>query len=727
MKTFTLLTLLLCIQVFPALQDQKVLFDFDGGFDVSEVITNDAQVLLTEWNGDTALSVTFGTDTMPSIAFDNIKGWDLSEYVYVAIDVRNPGPNPIQVFTCLNGKRRGNGVVILEPGETDTLTVILNREWDNLPQYIRDYFWPTFRGLPGGFSTGFSPNPDTITQITVHLLMPEQSHTIDIDNIRAQHKYMLPTEDELLDFSPFIDAFGQYNKKDWPGKTHSDGDLVTQHNQELNDIQQHPGTDQWNKWGGWKTGPKLDSTGHFHTQKYGGLWWFVDPEGRLFWSNGIDCIGSGGGTLLKSPDKDRTGYFETLPDKIVNAGGGDKGYFFYTNLKKKYEYVGDAWGDTAIEIAHKRLRSWGINTIGAWSDYLVYFTHESKTPYVVNINSTIPHHVTPEVVNSELWRVLEDSLRARFGREEKTTGRDPWCIGYFIDNEMSWATRFDSATLASVVNTYFETCSKVVKDSTPNKLYLGNRKHVYTPDYMSKQELYAAAKYCDVISINRYAFSMRDIPVLEDVDPVLDKPMVVGEFHFGALDRGLAQGGLRHVKDQDQRARAYKYYVYDALKHPNLVGVHWFQYIDQPYTCRGFSDDGENYQIGFVDVCDRPYPELIQAAREVNYGLYEYRLNSTGVIEKGKSLSVKKSLSLSLSIGCKQHYVRFNINAPKKGTFTLEVYNILGRKIWDVKRQKVKKGNHIFRWNYNAASGMYIAFLRFENSMINNKFYIVKR
>jgi hypothetical protein len=35
--------------------------------------------------------------------------------------------------------------------------------------------------------------------------------------------------------------------------------------------------------------------------------------------------------------------------------------------------------------------------------------------------------------------------------------------------------------------------------------------------------------------------------------------------------------------------------------------------MDQPATGR---NDGENYNIGFVDVTDRPYTELITAAKE---------------------------------------------------------------------------------------------------------------
>ena len=102
-----------------------------------------------------------------------------------------------------------------------------------------------------------------------------------------------------------------------------------------------------------------------------------------------------------------------------------------------------------------------------------------------------------------------------------------------------------------------------------------------------------------------------------------ERPVIIGEFHFGALDRGMFHTGLRQAADQKDRAEKYKYYVRGALKNPYVIGTHWFQYKDQATTGRG---DGENYQIGFLDICDRPYPEIVEAAREVGYDLYEYRL-----------------------------------------------------------------------------------------------------
>ena len=82
--------------------------------------------------------------------------------------------------------------------------------------------------------------------------------------------------------------------------------------------------------------------------------------------------------------------------------------------------------------------------------------------------------------------------------------------------------------------------------------------------------------------------------------------------------------GLQETENQEDRARAYKNYVTGALRNPYIVGTHWFQYGDQATTGRG---DGENYQIGFLDIADTPYEETIQACRDVGYNMYKLRLN----------------------------------------------------------------------------------------------------
>ena len=121
----------------------------------------------------------------------------------------------------------------------------------------------------------------------------------------------------------------------------------------------------------------------------------------------------------------------------------------------------------------------------------------------------------------------------------------------------------------------------------------------------------ASKNYFDVFSINHYGY---EAPV-DEIQSIYDQtglPVIIGEFHFGTPGRGLAPG-TGSDKNMEERAVAYRYYVENAAAHPALDRTHWFQWIDQPSTGRF---DGENYNIGFVDVTDRPYPEMINARKE---------------------------------------------------------------------------------------------------------------
>lgn len=151
------------------------------------------------------------------------------------------------------------------------------------------------------------------------------------------------------------------------------------------------------------------------------------------------------------------------------------------------------------------------------------------------------------------------------------------------------------------------------KSVAPDRLYFGCRFAGST-----EAAVRMAAKYCDAISYNIYRHALDTFKLPDGVD----MPVLIGEFHFGALDRGLFHESLIGVPDQAARGKAYTAYVTSALRHPSFIGVHWHQFGDQPTTGRF---DGENFQNGFVDVCDTPYPETIAGIREVGYRLYEIR------------------------------------------------------------------------------------------------------
>ena len=136
-------------------------------------------------------------------------------------------------------------------------------------------------------------------------------------------------------------------------------------------------------------------------------------------------------------------------------------------------------------------------------------------------------------------------------------------------------------------------------------------------------------------------------PPTDIADEVLErcnKPVIIGEFHFGALDRGLLGTGLRGVATQQQRGAAYRNYVEAAAAHPAIVGTHYFQLNDQHALGRF---DGECWNIGFVDVCLKPYEELGDAARVTHERIHAVMDGST----RPHSEAVKEAPKVGLYFG----------------------------------------------------------------------------
>jgi len=415
----------------------------------------------------------------------------------------------------------------------------------------------------------------------------------------------------LKTFFPFVDRYGQFRHGDWPGKTHGDADLARDKAEEDRWLKSYEGTcpiPGADRFGGWAAGPQLKATGFFRTEKVKGRWWLVDPDGRLFFSHGVDCVWLAGDWTRTGGG--RTNWFEKLPE-CAEANPSRNGVCFYAeNLVRKY---GERGSSVAAARAHVRLRAWGLNTIGNWSDESVCGLR--RTPYVRCVDTPRAEVVDPLDRKIRLPDAFSPAFEERLSADLRQLARemkdDPWCLGVFIDNEIAWGGFTNELPRAE---RYYAACARAMRRELPHHLYLGSRFANGGAEYHA-----VAARHCDVVSFNEYARTMgRDLP-----EGVADKPILIGEFHFGALDRGLFHTGLVPTANQAERARCYGEYLASCLDHPRVVGAHWFQWIDQPLTGRGF--DAENFQIGFLSVTDRPYPEMVEAARKVARTMYSRR------------------------------------------------------------------------------------------------------
>ena len=93
------------------------------------------------------------------------------------------------------------------------------------------------------------------------------------------------------------------------------------------------------------------------------------------------------------------------------------------------------------------------------------------------------------------------------------------------------ATADLKAFTLEIADAYFKNIREEFKAAAPNKLYMGCRFAGRGPEFAVR----VAAKHCDLLSYNIYARHLNDFKLPEGID----KPVIIGEFHFGALDRGL--------------------------------------------------------------------------------------------------------------------------------------------------------------------------------------------
>jgi hypothetical protein len=625
---------------------------------------------------------------------DQGKTWDLSPFARVTLNVRNVGASPITVRASITNPDAKDlagtcqTAATLMPGQSQTLDLRIMPTPED-PGY--DVFKPFFKYYSQVSVRDNTVDATKIDGLKIWLDSPKEGDSVEVSKLQLEGtgtKGPVP-------FFPFVDKYGQYMHADWPGKIHSDEDFAVQLAEEEKERTNWPGPKDWNKYGGWATGPQLQATGFFRVTKHEGKWWLVDPEGKLFWSHGATGAGFGPDS---TPITGREHWFAELPardsplGKFYKTGnrilymyyaGKDWEGFQFSLANAELKYGGNA--ETQLtQVTSQRLRSWGLNTMGAWSSAPMMAS--GLTPYttVVHYGSPMVNPHMPDVFDPD-WEV---KVRERLQRERDTTAKDPMNIGYFIDNERKWGRfpRFAGVALQvleaaptvrakilfidelkakygtidklneswasthaswdALLNNreklsfdepkrpnmqadcgdfgmkfgekYFSTCRKLVKEVAPNHMYMGARLH----SHVDKSLIELQTKHCDVISYNMY-----------DVTPEgrmkqyadIDHPFLITEW---GIDNDPRQSPFRADKVEvaigrkGARTEFLSRFIDSGIAHPKIVGIHFFQYRDQPISGR---PDGEALLRGFLNATDTPNFELIQVNRKLTYDLYKKR------------------------------------------------------------------------------------------------------
>lgn len=389
------------------------------------------------------------------------------------------------------------------------------------------------------------------------------------------------------------------------------------------------------------------ATSPFSVAKVGDRWLFEGND-QTFWSLATCCTGPGSTREEYNPRNPAYASFKLFPNN-------------------------EAWVLDTLA----KLKTNGFNSIGGWSDTKLFrqFGGERRLPYFEVLHLGAYHRAPWEdMFSAEHVRIIEKAAKDQIEKIKD----DPYLVGYFSDNELGWwrealflaylkmkpsapgrkrfvefvsgyykgswpefkkdwtskhgsfakidhtirlrrgqaGMRVVKAWQSFLTSHYYRQMQTAIRKYDPDRLILGDRYcQFYYPNVAE-----TAAPYVDAISTNYGAdwnSGENTEYFLFSLHQITKKPVLITEFYLAAMENRSgnknSSGGFPVVKTQRDRERSVKTYLADLGRRPYVVGAHWFQFWDEPTHGRG---DGENYNMGLVDIHGKDYEGLMRVFRE---------------------------------------------------------------------------------------------------------------
>ena len=430
----------------------------------------------------------------------------------------------------------------------------------------------------------------------------------------------------------------------------------------------------------------LTATGFFHLEKVAALnnrLVLVDPEGNLYFHIGLSGLMPGNEFTCVTGREDI--YEELPPDKgnmkpaTWHISGKRAVSFYLANYIRKFgSYHPVKWQKQMVD----RAKTWGFNSYGT---FMTVHGNNDKlgfgyTACIERYANRQPFHlICPSFIDPYdpyNYPLLEKDFKAQTKRFMKS----PMLIGYFTENERSYnivvpailatdkaipakrvfaemmkeryqgnISKFNAAWNVSC-DSFDDLAVKAIRPGTSSeaendlaafemkffddyyKLICGTLRKI-DPDHLLLGERFliaqtyndaavkAIGKYSDIFSVNYYTDEY-DPAEIERFAKISGKPLLLSEWSFGSPSQGLF--GCRNKANDDERGKAYSRYVENAAASPYVVGIQWMNLLDESNTGRGFTTtNGERFNMGFLNVCDRPFKKLINHASKSNSKVYD--------------------------------------------------------------------------------------------------------
>ncbi len=491
-------------------------------------------------------------------------------------------------------------------------------------------------------------------------------------------------------FFPFIDEFGQFKHREWKNKIHSLDDMKRLAQEERKYLDETPDIANRDSFGGLiDENFKFEEAENFRVKKVNGKWFFITPEGNLFWSFGVNAVGLYQGSPFNGV---RLTYFDKIPNdqfkmSVVNwkyPKGPKAEVYIFERKNLELKYGENSFHTTYPKLVSERIRKWGFNSMG-WPNPPT--AAKTTTPYACVIGSATGK--LPRIYHDPVNKSLSlcdffnpdfEKLTLKNLQNNKYAIAAPYSMGVYVDNELQWS-RVEGNIAKAILKAAPSLHAKIAfKD-----FLVGKYKNI---DSLNRAW---SSKFADW---NAFLQNKDFVPkTAESKTDILDFECKFYEKYFSVCKRTLAQAapnklylGCRFadhnnllVKVASNYCDVVSFNLYrdtiakfslpeGARDVPVMVGEFHFCNFDRgnfgngirhrvtmeervkafrkymngaiknptiigahwfrwcDQVASGRPGDGENFSCGLVDVCDTPIYEMVEASRKIQTSLYKKRL-----------------------------------------------------------------------------------------------------
>lgn len=387
------------------------------------------------------------------------------------------------------------------------------------------------------------------------------------------------------------------------------------------------------RWGGRTDRPSRRATGFFRTELVEGRWWFVTPDGHLYWNVGVNAVrparGAAPATVKAFPatatrELRALGFnglgngssttLQTVPDALPWSIRLNFISSFAQQHKQTYPTSGHTgYTEQCFPVFHPDFPAWARR-------HAETLATTAADPSALGIFTDNELQCPPDLLDRHL-RLSADDPYLRHGR----LAAQAWLAAEGLPNDPAQLTLKDRYRfIAHVFATYARIVHDAVRAVDRNHLIFGPRYNNHRGQFDNPWFWPAVGPWIDVVAVNYYALWGPQREEIQEWSAATQRPIILTEWYSKAADApGLANtsGAGWFVRTQADRAKYYQHFVLAACETTALVGFHYFKYMDDDSDSVALdSAGGANKGICRAD--GSPWVELQDAARAVNRQVY---------------------------------------------------------------------------------------------------------